>query len=373
MRELRIVGLALAVALMVLPGVSWGVELDTETCETYAAFNIGGTTLGSILTLLHVTGVPTNWAVWDYELIEGEDGDGILDQWQMAILAAVICADAKEGADLSLIQGQYQTNLGLVDGVVDQLGDLADQIPRAIDLMVGNAEADPPVTGIIPGLSAIPEIQGVTTDWPDAGDTLADSLVELSSLMDDVGGYVGYLSSIVTAFNTIGPWMAGMGGLSTEMQDRVDDLMGEVTGFFGDFSAMGALLEGLLYQYGPGGVVTPDLIGTELAAEMTEMAELAQTIGVTIPEFVIYGSAGKTADEPLSALGDFDDDGVSNLVVYQGIVASGGGIADFVAAATGSNPFWPGNPNLPVAGLLGLGVMAGALVTGGAFKLRKRS
>lgn len=370
MRELRSIGFVLAVALVAWPAASWGVELDTEGCQYYIDFNAGGAGLASLFTLLGIEGIPANWAEWDYELVGGEDGDGILDQWQMGMLAAVLCSPAKEGADLQLIKEQYATNMGMIGDLMLDIEDIVTAVPRAVDLMVGNPEGEPPTIGIIPGLLAIPEIQGVVTDWPDPGDTLADSLVELTGLMAEIGEYVDLLPMITILFEEIGPWMAGMGGLSTEMQDRVDDLLLELEGFLGDFAELAGLLQVLLDNFGPGGA---GFIGPELAAEMEEMIALAATITITPPPFIIYGSTPKTADEPFSAFGDFDDDGTTNQVVYDGIVASGGGVVEFVAAATGSNPWWPGNPNLPAAGFLGLGLLASAIATGGAFVLRKRS
>jgi hypothetical protein len=52
--------------------------------------------------------------------------------------------------------------------------------------------------------------------------------------------------------------------------------------------------------------------------------------------YLIFDSITKGANEPYSATGDFDGDGVSNLDEYTNIVVNGGGsIEDFIDAATG--------------------------------------
>jgi hypothetical protein len=51
---------------------------------------------------------------------------------------------------------------------------------------------------------------------------------------------------------------------------------------------------------------------------------------------LIFDSIAKSENEPYSATGDFDGDGVSNLDEYLGVVVNGGGsLEDFINAATG--------------------------------------
>ncbi len=87
-------------------------------------------------------------------------------------------------------------------------------------------------------------------------------------------------------------------------------------------------------------------------------------------EYVVfnYGKAG----DLYSAGGDLDGDGRTNLTEYNQVVAVGGGIDTFVIAATDPDNFWPGNPELPVAGILGLGLLAGSLLAGAALAIRKK-
>ncbi len=123
------------------------------------------------------------------------------------------------------------------------------------------------------------------------------------------------------------------------------------------------------------------LLGTSTVMQNTiDALVLQRTGGVSglphLDEYLIFGvgcgGPSKDVDEPFSAPGDFDRDGLSNLEEYNQVLAAGGDIDTFVAAASDPSPFWPGNPALPVAGLAGLGVLAAAFVVGGAFAVRKR-
>jgi len=70
----------------------------------------------------------------------------------------------------------------------------------------------------------------------------------------------------------------------------------------------------------------------------------------------------------LRADGDFDGDGSSNLAEYNFVAARGGSPLDFAAAAT--NAF--AGPGVPVVGLVGLGLLAGACTLGGALSIRRK-
>jgi len=85
----------------------------------------------------------------------------------------------------------------------------------------------------------------------------------------------------------------------------------------------------------------------------------------------IFGAAGKTAGEPFSGAGDLDSDGLTNYEEYVAVLATGGGMDAFVAAASSASPFWPGNPELPVGSLLGLGLLACAAAVGGVLALKR--
>lgn len=82
--------------------------------------------------------------------------------------------------------------------------------------------------------------------------------------------------------------------------------------------------------------------------------------------FTTWDTGSKTATQPLSPSGDYDNDGQTNLQEYQQVIAAGRGVDVYVQAASSSSPFWPGNPELPVAGFVGLGLLSGLLLVGGA-------
>jgi len=70
--------------------------------------------------------------------------------------------------------------------------------------------------------------------------------------------------------------------------------------------------------------------------------------------------------------GDYDGDGQTNLEEYEAVAALGGGPEMYAAAASTNGPFWPGNPELPVAGFVGLALLAASCIAGGALSLRKK-
>ena len=55
------------------------------------------------------------------------------------------------------------------------------------------------------------------------------------------------------------------------------------------------------------------------------------------------------SNEIFSAAGDLDGDGDTNLEEYLAVTDRGGDMSAFVSAATTAGPFWPGNPDLPLA------------------------
>lgn len=96
----------------------------------------------------------------------------------------------------------------------------------------------------------------------------------------------------------------------------------------------------------------------------------------TIADYVVFKAASKAGDEPFSATGDLDGDGLTNAEEYAAVAAvySDAAVAAEIAAIAISDPynFWPGNPELPVGGMVGLGLLAGALVLGGRLVIRKK-
>ncbi len=81
---------------------------------------------------------------------------------------------------------------------------------------------------------------------------------------------------------------------------------------------------------------------------------------------VPYTSAGKNGNEPFSPDGDFDNDGFTNYQEYL-LVAEIDGTPEYYAQIAGytNTQFWPENPGVPVAGTLGLSLLAAAFGLGG--------
>lgn len=119
--------------------------------------------------------------------------------------------------------------------------------------------------------------------------------------------------------------------------------------------------------------------GTLFATNYVEITNVLPVIADKLddpqwPTFSVYGSAGpaKMAGEPFSGAGDYNGDTVTNAATWAGVAGAGGTVADFVAGASGADEFYPGNPLLPAAGLLGLAALVSAIAGGGAFVLRKK-
>ena len=91
--------------------------------------------------------------------------------------------------------------------------------------------------------------------------------------------------------------------------------------------------------------------------------------GLSLSEgYEVFDVSLKAANEPYSALGDFDGDGATNLAEYNAVVIDGGGaVDDFVAAAgdpliIGGEGEGEGEGPLPVCGALWTN---GAPISGG--------
>ena len=113
-----------------------------------------------------------------------------------------------------------------------------------------------------------------------------------------------------------------------------------------------------------------------LSVEMQE--ELGDILDADLSGYAIYGMSSK-AEPPFSGGGDFDGDGLTNLeewdavVLYLGEGASLDALTDmFIDAATDRYNFGPYNPDLPVAGIVGLGLLVGSMLAGAALAFRKK-
>jgi hypothetical protein len=158
---------------------------------------------------------------------------------------------------------------------------------------------------------------------------------------------------------------------------------------------LGSLIEGLNKPISSLGGMTPAQVCTMLSGNLTTMAGQLNALGQTAlaaacvagaetfadgavviaapaaPSFIVLGAA-KLAGEPFSGAGDYDGDTISNAATYAAVMANGGSLESFVGAASGATPFYPGNPLMPAAGLIGLAALVSAIAGGGAFVLRRK-
>lgn len=85
------------------------------------------------------------------------------------------------------------------------------------------------------------------------------------------------------------------------------------------------------------------------AAISTEMRDtVCSLFDVDPAHYVVAKLPRKAINEPFSAQGDADGDGVNNLTEYEFVVTAGGDMEAFISEASENNPFWSGNPNLPI-------------------------
>lgn len=85
-----------------------------------------------------------------------------------------------------------------------------------------------------------------------------------------------------------------------------------------------------------------------------------------------YGpySLGKTLTEPLSAAGDYDGDGLTNVQEYETVLAVGGDAALYAEVASNPSPFWHGNPALPAFGGAAVALLFGGIAAVAARAIR---
>ncbi len=88
-------------------------------------------------------------------------------------------------------------------------------------------------------------------------------------------------------------------------------------------------------------------------------------------DYRVYGTGSKTVSEPFSSTGDLDGDGISNIDEYNAVLAAGGNLEIAILAMSNDSPFWPGNPALPVAKPLALGILVAIILLLGMRMARK--
>ena len=324
-----------------------------------------------------IPGFPLTWEVSDIDGIMV--GDGLSDRLQLALLAASLCADDP------LVTGQYEANLAAFAGLMTKFW----AVITAATPLVGTLDADGDnlallatealTAGYINGATA--GLLGVVA----AGMTHVPTGEEDPGASQLLAAFVGTFSAYVPIFEGLAPWFVGMAGTSAAMDATIEDLMFNADpgyGIVADLAPAGAGLATLAGYVGtaagmigglnglPGITVNVAALVTALGADVTGLGGVVTIIGtISWPDMVIYGVSGKTATEPFSGTGDYNGNGDTNAQVEDAV---GSDPATFVAAASGANVWYSGNPEMPVAGILGLALLAGACVMGGAASIRRK-
>jgi hypothetical protein len=294
----------------------------------------------------------------------------------MLLLGAVICADP-EGT----IAGQFTENFDAYTELITAISDaltanagLPDEMRTAAGLCTAAVAA---LNSIGPPGPLVPLRNGLLALGGGLAPGGAD---DLESSLSDFGLYASMLSGV-------GNYVGAMGGLSTESNAYMEGFLGALVA--AEINPAGQDLVDIAAAVGGGAATIPVyavLVGMGVPAPIAQAVEDARLallsvaghldgfgdllLAVVGPSFAnIYGGA-KTADEPFSGLGDYNGNGDTNAEVY----ALVGGGATFVATASGVPEYqwYEGNPAMPVAGILGLSLLASACAAAGAFVIRKK-
>ena len=326
----------------------------TYVYNTQSGFDPVGTSIfssGFPMLALNPGVFTVPWPEVDMELIEGQVtiGDGIPDNYQLAMLGAALC-----DGDAALL-AQFNTNLARYDAFLSGFHDFQ------IWGIPNKAPMDALNNTIAGWASGLPDGALKTTALD-----IAHRLHEAHHAFVIPDGLPpGTIEAVFEELAQARTWFAGMAGLSTGMRTAMLDMV-DTTGIHvvdwnllaNDLTLLGATPQP------PMDASLADQIAA-MAATVTEGAALFQA--ARPPDFVIYGVARKTADEPFSASGDFNDDGVTNLEVYNEVHGPGLGRDVFIEWATASST----PPQLPVIGMPGLVLLLVASASYGVRRLRR--
>jgi len=380
---ITLLGLVIAGTASALPAV----ELDTAGCELWLGTEGVATGLwtgtnaiwkkvnfiGNTKPADDWAGFPTSWAACNLE--NGFAGDGLLDRLQVGLVAAAICAGDPG------VSGQFANNSEAFGELMATFYSLIAAVTDPIDLPARLIADAGFVTDIANGLPAgepydTYKVQllalAVAMDHVHDGDIEGDPKDGASQLLADFADRFG---TYVPIFEMLGPWFVAMGGTSEAMNDAMESLMFDTSkGIVKDVPTAGVglnVLSGYLHSTGAllGGL-GQGAVGALLEEDADALDAMVTIIGtVEWPDMEIYGTTAKTGTEPFSGPGDYDGNGDTNAQVAASV---GSDPAAFVAAASGANVWYSGNPSLPVVGILGLALLAGACVMGGAASIRRK-
>lgn len=296
-----------------------------------------------IIIILQMTGMSllvSDWQEADLETVNGEIvGDGIPDNYQLAVLGAALCAGDPE------IASEYAHNRAEFTALLQAVGSVSSTA------VTFTGEAAP----IADDLSAW---AGTLPDGPLKTEALylVDMLEwTVDRLSQNVVPYASMATGVLPAY---APFFASFAALNSGTRATIDDLLSMIIDYLTSYCTVGVLhseidLLGELAQP----PMSPELAARCLILRETIASAIPLVEGLHLPNWVVYGSARKASNEPLAADGDYNGDGLTNARVYELVTAAGGDRFDFVRAAASNDPFWSGNPGLPATGLFGLLVM----------------
>ncbi len=410
MKKTKVFSGILVAALMVVPGTTWALEVDIESCDfissrvdtdpgvDYIAENL--------IAMLEMLGVDlgtlgNDWYLWDAELVpDGQggytEGDGVLDCWQMALLGAVMCRDVgvtDPNIDLAVVESQYGDNAAEWSALVADVGILFDMLVTdtyeadgfPADMTGRDAFID--LTTIADAGAGPCDVDGAV-DLSGVGTGSFTDVADLDKFAEDTAEVLYYINllkdDLVPMLDNAAPFIAGGAGTSTEMKTQIDGLMDELVNALlsmtADMQDCGEVAQFLVDQ---GHLAADDQCITAL--NLLDKMEADYLYAPAAPVFKVFTGVAKTADEPMSGFGDWDNDGVTNVEIYD-IIQSENTCDDptetdpatRLAIINPCREAWvkgvtEGGYAMPVGGLVGLGLMATALASGAALVLRKRS
>jgi hypothetical protein len=379
----------LVVAIMMVLGLSMTASaLDPVTVDECSAV-----LQGEFQALMDTLNEAFEGALGEATALDLE-GLGLTDYAKISLLAAAMCADedlaAAFGENKETVDTGFTASLGALIAWAGNTatGDAITAAAGALDALKA-----------IPGMSSIPggplyialttvlgktplEAAGIIAMIFDKATATLYGLPYLPDVLADLPGDLANVANPTKTYSLFYYFMTvatpnavpAILSVSSELQANMialltSTLLTEAADYAAVLGTLGTLMGGLGMFAGS--------IDEDMAAAFTACAGVLGTgvthlQGMVFPELPILGAIGKDVGEPFSALGDYDGDGVNNLTTYAAVVANGGGVPEFVAAASGANPFYPGNPLMPAAGLIGLAALVSAIAGGGAFVLRKK-
>ena len=310
-------------AVVCAPGTGQALTLDEGECPYVAEFDNLGTSAANLILMIWGDEYGL-WPEWDTEYDSGgAHGDGVLDSWQMTLLAAVLCADpgvSDPNVDLELIRQQYQANvvvsqtfgaqLMTVAPIAEQLGQFAWDIGNGLFDELPTAELN------------------TVVNVPEEGDNLGNLATFLRRIGDDILVVVGFMDfgTFVSMYDLFTPWTAGLAGIDSGLHEYIDViLLDRLTGV-ASLVANAQLFEDLADMY-------QGTISAQLEQDLRDFAALLPQATLTMPEFELFG-----VGEPFAGASDWNNDGVTNLEVFDLVQGVGGTREDFVAAVTREEP-----------------------------------